>query len=276
MHGHEPKVSVITTLFGTPADLLRSSIDSILNQTLSDLELILVVDGILDPAQKIVVDNVADDERVHILTPGRVGRGRCLNVGLAAAVAPLIAIQDADDESHPERLARQVEALDDRPTMGLVGAHTVRTRDLERHADWDLRSAAAGVQRVDRKLLISNPIVHSSVMARRELLETVGGYADHRRWQFDYDLYLRLRRTGGRIGILQDPLVLNRIHGDQFFRSDAAIATRLWSLYRIQVRSAWHEPFPYKYIYAVSASLRLPFRMARRLGRRCLNVRPRR
>jgi hypothetical protein len=160
--------------------------------------------------------------------------------------------------------------------MGLVGARTVRSRDLAEHASWVLGLSSAGVQRVDRKLLISNPIVHSSVMARRELLERIGGYADSRRWQFDYDLYLRVRRAGGRIGILRDPLVLNRIHVDQFFRSDAAIVARIWSLYRIQVASAWREPFPYKFIYVVSASLRLPFRVVRRLGRHYLRVGPRR
>ncbi len=117
-----PAASVVVTTYATPPDLLAIGIDSLLGQTLEDLEVVLVVDGDPDADAAAVIDDRAEaDARLVVLRPGRVGRARALNLGVRAATAPLIGIQDADDASHPRRLEVQTRLLDADPGLALLG-----------------------------------------------------------------------------------------------------------------------------------------------------------
>ena len=89
------------------ADTLREAIDSILGQSLRELELIIVDDGSTDATPEIVRQAQAGDPRVRYLALEHMGISRSLNRGLAAAQAELVAFQDADDWSLPERLERE-------------------------------------------------------------------------------------------------------------------------------------------------------------------------
>ncbi len=81
-----PAVSVVVTTHGTPAPLLAMALSSLLDQTLRSLELVLVADGALDPeARQVVMDLAENDPRLVLIEPGRVGRGRALNIGVDAA-----------------------------------------------------------------------------------------------------------------------------------------------------------------------------------------------
>jgi glycosyltransferase involved in cell wall biosynthesis len=251
-----PAVSVVVTTFRTPSDLLAIALDSVLTQRRRDLELILVADGPLVTEAERVVDERATDARVRVVRPGRVGRARALNAGLAAATSPLVAIQDADDASHPARLARQVAVLHERDDLDLVGTQVRHTDDVDARAVWD-DPAPGRVQPIDGELLVGNPLVHSTVVVRRSALDEVGGYATARRWQVDLDLYLRLRRAGARLGRLDEVLVLKRWHADQAFEADAHRWARLWCAYRLQVAHGRREPRPARYRYLAQATLRL-------------------
>ena len=141
-----PTASVVVTTYATPPDLLAIGIDSLLGQTLTDIEVVLVVDGDLTPGAEEVVTARADaDPRLVVLRPGRVGRARALNLGVRAASAPLVGIQDADDASHPRRLEVQVARLDagsgaGAPRHRLPGQH-------EPHGDRGLGAARSGGSR---------------------------------------------------------------------------------------------------------------------------------
>jgi glycosyltransferase involved in cell wall biosynthesis len=257
-----PRVSVITTTFRTPADLLSVSVGSMLGQSLDDLELILVADGPLGEAQRAVLDAHADP-RLVVLQPGRIGRARALNLGLEHARGGLIAIQDADDASHAERLERQAAVLDRRPDVDLLGAGVRRSTTDLLPLDWSLPEVAPDVEVLDRKLLVGNPLVHSSVMARRASIEAVGGYAVERRYQFDHDLYLRMRDAHMGLGRLRDPLVVKRVHAEQEFESASPFVPRLTSAWRLQIAHARLEPRPARYVLMGAASVRLGARVAR-------------
>jgi glycosyltransferase involved in cell wall biosynthesis len=251
-----PAVSVVVTTYRTPPDLLAIALDSVLAQRLRDVELIVVADGPLDSEAECVIDERASDARVRIIRPGRVGRARALNAGVAAAAGPLIAIQDADDASHPARLDRQVAILQERDDLDLLGTQVRHTGEVGARPDWE-DPPRAGVQPIDAELLVGNPLVHSTVLVRRAALAEVGGYATARRWQVDLDLYLRLRRAGARLGRLDDALVLKRWHTNQAFEADAHRWARLWSAYRLQVAHGRREPRPARYRYLAHATLRL-------------------
>jgi glycosyltransferase involved in cell wall biosynthesis len=257
-----PRVSVITTTFRTPADLLAVSLASMLGQTLGDIELILVADGPLDDAQPAVLDAHADP-RLMVLRPGRIGRARALNLAIEQARGALIAIQDADDASHAERLERQAGVLDRRPDVDLLGAGVRRTASDAPRLDWSLPAASPEVEVLDKKLLVGNPLVHSSVMARRASVEAVGGYAVERRYQFDHDLYLRMRDARMGLGRLRDTLVVKRVHAEQEFESVSPFVPRLTSAWRLQIAHARLEPRPARYVLMGAASVRLGARVAR-------------
>jgi hypothetical protein len=124
------------------------------------------------------------------------------------------------------------------------------------------------IEVLDRKLLIGNPLVHSSILARRSALASVGGYSVDRRYQFDHDLYLRGRRAGLGLARLDEALVLKRVHGDQVFEAAAPAVPRLVSAWRLQVTHARGERAPQRYLYIGAASVRLGARVTRSSLRR--------
>jgi glycosyltransferase involved in cell wall biosynthesis len=80
-----PRVTIVTTTYRTPPELLSASIESVFSQTLTALELIVVADGPLDPEQAAVVERAGDDSRLRVLSGRRVGRAGALNLGVDAA-----------------------------------------------------------------------------------------------------------------------------------------------------------------------------------------------
>lgn len=230
-----PRASIVVTTYATPTLMLDISLQSLLAQTLRDIEVLLVVDGELSAtSEALVADLLARDDRLVVLRPGRVGRARALNVGMAAARSELVGVQDADDASHPRRLEVQVGLLELVPRLGLLGTHAVIRTDLDARADWELPDAPPSLHLVGRALLRSNPIVHSSVLARRSAIDRIGGYDEQRTAQFDYDLTLRLSTDGAVLGLCDVPLVLHRRHPNQFFEGLAPMR-RAWGSYRLQM-----------------------------------------
>ena len=126
-----PKVSVVVTSYATPTRLLAISLTSVLEQSIEDLELVLVADGELAPENQEVVDELARaDDRLVVVNPGRVGRAKALNLGLDVARAPLVAIQDADDASHPQRLEIQTRLMTKTPKLSVLGAASAKALKL--------------------------------------------------------------------------------------------------------------------------------------------------
>jgi glycosyltransferase involved in cell wall biosynthesis len=113
-----PRVSVLIGCWNNAATLPRA-IESILAQTVEDLELIVVDDGSTDETPAIV--DRYRDPRLRRLALEHMGIARSLNRGLEAAIAPVVAFQDADDWSYPERLERQLAVLDRDPEVAVVG-----------------------------------------------------------------------------------------------------------------------------------------------------------
>lgn len=259
-----PRVSVLTTVRNTPSPLLRISLESILEQSVSDLEVIVVIDGDEPEASELAEGFARDDDRVVVLRPGRVGRGRALNIALDTARADLVGIQDADDASHPDRVAVQYDILRCDPELALLctGANVVW--GLEMRAVWPLDPFARPLEyrRLDRQLLRSNPIVHSSVMARADAIRRVGGYDASRVAQLDYDLFLRMRADGAVLGVCDLPLVLHRRHPGQNYEQMVP-SSRAWLSYRLQSSHLTDLPTAQRTGYQAIAAMRLAYQIGR-------------
>ena len=103
-----PKISVIMTVYNTEEKYLREAIESVLNQTFSDFEFIIVDDGSTNNAVEVVKSY--RDERIKLVLNGKnLGMAKSSNIGLEMAQGEYIARMDSDDISLPERFEKQVE-----------------------------------------------------------------------------------------------------------------------------------------------------------------------
>src|SRR5262245_43125115 len=118
-----PRVSVVMANFNY-ARYLRAAIDSVLNQTLRDLELIVVDDGSTDDSRSIIESYLADS-RVRFAPVNHLGQPGAKNTGIELARAPLIAFLDADDIWHLDKLEKQVALFDRDSTLGVVYSRRV-------------------------------------------------------------------------------------------------------------------------------------------------------
>ncbi|MET0903190.1 MAG: glycosyltransferase [Acidimicrobiales bacterium] len=261
-------VTVLMTTHAVRPALLRGSLSSILCQSFPNFELLVVLSGELGADQETEIARAAQDERVRVIRPGRVGRGRALNIGLDAAAGEFVAIQDSDDESHPLRLEHQLATLKARPDIDLLGTEARRSSDLDGHADWPLGPPPERVDLVGRELLGRNVLVHTSIMGRIDTFRAVGGYDDTRKRFFDYDLYLRARGHGARLARLPEPLVLQRVHKDQYFAAEPAVMERLRNAYQLQFAHARDEPVPARWWCMATICVRVPLRIGRARWRR--------
>jgi glycosyltransferase involved in cell wall biosynthesis len=203
-----PRVSVLMGMFNA-AHHLDSAIESIVSQSYTNWELILVDDGSTDSSLAVAQTWCERDGRIRTLTHQvNCGLAVSLNHGFALSKGELVARMDADDASLPVRLERQVAFLEGRPDVAVVGtgAQFVDAEGnflgtghlLEEHED-----IAANIYR-------TTPFIHPSVMMRRGFLESLGGYDVRLRRAQDADLWLRGYRRF-RYHNLSEPLIRCRI-----------------------------------------------------------------
>ena len=205
-----PLVSVIMPVYNGER-YLREAIDSILAQTFTDFELIIVNDGSADSSEQIIQGY--SDPRIRYLINER-NSGICitLNKGLDAAQGKYIARMDCDDISMPERLAKQVAYMELHPEIGVVGSDMIVFGEgLDEHLfDFvhDKEGCKAG-------LLFATCFAHPSVMMRRDLLEQHHlRYDDAYRGLEDYELWYRISQYTELVNI-PEPLLRYRKHKEQ-------------------------------------------------------------
>lgn len=176
--------------------LIGRAIQSVVDQTFQDWELLVVHDGHNDFTSRAVSDWVARDSRIRYLHRDKGGNiANATNYGIRAAKAPLIAILDDDDYwGVPDKLARQVEFLVSRPDHVGVGGGAIvidengreTLRYLKPVSDEDIR----------RNALFSNPMAHSTCVYRRSAVESIGLYDETLAGFQDWDVCLKLGRLG--------------------------------------------------------------------------------
>jgi glycosyltransferase involved in cell wall biosynthesis len=200
-----PLVSVLLAVHDDKR-FLREAVDSVLGQTLTDLELILVDDGSAEPLESVA------DPRVRILrNDERLGLAASLNRALEAAAGRYVARLDADDVALPNRLERQVERL--RGRTAVVGSAVV---DLdERGARGQTHVMPSGAIPLRWHALFSSPFFHPTVLVDRETLDRHGlRYDTSFDESEDYDLWTRLFEHADGDNV-PDALVLKRAHPAQ-------------------------------------------------------------
>ena len=186
-----PFVSVVLPVYNCP-EYIHDAIESILQQTFVDFELIVIDDGSTDNTADII--ETFTDPRIRFYSQKNQGLAATLNRGLELSRGNYIARQDQDDISLPERFAKQVEYLESHLECGLVGTWAEIWRGEHRTGRKHLHPSDNITLKCE--LLFDNPFVHSSVMLRKSVLEHVGGYCidPDRQPPEDYELWSRIAR----------------------------------------------------------------------------------
>ncbi len=183
---------------------LGEAVESVLTQTVSDLELIVVDDGSTDSTPKLLAETA--DPRVRVLTRAPSGLAPAINAGCAHARAPVIARMDADDVALPDRLDRQLAFLDTHPDVALLGGGIILVDETGRELDREPAPAKP-------VLTERNDLVHATVAMRTEAFRELGGYRFDQ--AEDYDLWLRFQERHG-VAAIPEPVLRYRLHPGQF------------------------------------------------------------
>ena len=195
-------VTVLMAVYDTPAPLLRQAIESIRRQTFRDFEFLIFDDGSRDPhTLRELERQAAADRRICIQTGAHAGLTRKLNRGLTLAARPLVARQDADDWSDPERLERQVAFLTAHPRLVLCGSNAWTHRHDGRRL-WPTRLPETADQ-IRGAFWRQNPFVHGSTMFRTAAAREAGGYREEFPCGQDYDFFWRLADARGGANLPQ-------------------------------------------------------------------------
>jgi glycosyltransferase involved in cell wall biosynthesis len=186
-----PLVSVIMSVHNG-GRYLRAAIDSMLVQTLSNFELVIVDDASNDESAQICRDAGRLDSRVvHLTNSDRVGLTASLNRALAVARGQYIARMDADDVSLPQRLERQTTYLAENADIGVVGSFYTEI-DEHGHVLVETYRFPKEPIVVCWRMAFENPLPHPPIVARKSLIDAVGGYDERWRTSQDFDLFTRL------------------------------------------------------------------------------------
>ena len=175
------------------ASTIQESVNSIIGQTFTNWELV-VVDNCSTDDSLTVVKNL-DDDRIKIIALDKNhGRTPALAIALENARADFVAILDADDISSQDRLQQQFDFLTNNPNILVVGSWY---RNIDQHGNLinEVKTPTASVN-VMRQMASDNPIVNSSAMFRAESARAVGGYNQKYLYAQDFALWLALAKVG--------------------------------------------------------------------------------
>jgi len=223
---YPPRISVLMSVYNQE-QYIAASVRSILEQSYSHFELLIIDDGSTDRTPDILQQLARLDSRVMVWQQSNEGLTASLNKLIERAQGDMLARLDGDDIAYPNRLERQVDYLSRYPMVGVVSCWTqvvnIRDRAMFCLCCPDNHEQISALLNAGY-----NPIVHSSVMIRRELLvEQTIRYRLH--YLQDFDLWLRLLGQT-RFGAVQELLLVSRDHTQRMSARNQSVRLRVHKL----------------------------------------------
>jgi len=214
-----PKVSVVLPVFNAQ-DTIRNAVQSVLDQSFSDLELIVVDDGSTDETPSVLAE--FKDLRLRIHRKGHRGVAAAANAGTQLCTATIIARMDADDIADRHRLQAQLQLLHGGQAdvvgcqVRMQSSHGSLTKGMQRYERW-INSETLTPQQISALRFVEFPLVNPTLCGRREYFEL-----EYRNNSFpeDYDLFLRAAATGLRFAKVSEALLTWNDEPQRLTRTD--------------------------------------------------------
>ena len=207
-----PEISLIMSVYNGE-DYLEEAIDSVLKQTFTEWELIVINDCSTDSTEKILEKFASMDERVKVY-PNEVNLRlpSSLNKAMTFAKGKYIARMDADDICLPDRLEKQYAFMEKNPDIALSSCRFMTLKN-------GVISSGGCGGKVDNDsikalLLVTNPILHPGIIAKAEVIRNLG-YDKTFTCTEDMELWTRFVLSGNKIEIMSDYLMIYRLHDKQ-------------------------------------------------------------
>jgi glycosyltransferase involved in cell wall biosynthesis len=213
---------------------VSKAIDSILQQTYTDFEFIIINDGSTDATEEII--RRYKDPRIVYLHQENLGLITSLNVGIEKSGGEYIARMDADDIAAPDRLEKQIGVCLKNPDYAVVGSYAIIIDEVG-VAKGTMTYPPCTWQKIRTFSLLHNPFIHSSIMYKKTVVKAVGGYRASFKHIEDYELWTRIIHTYPCANI-PELLLQYRTHGMQVTRTKKwhirlrGIFLRIINLYR--------------------------------------------
>ena len=185
-----PQVSVIMSVYNGER-YVSEAIESILQQSFSDWELIVIDDNSSDGSSVIIRQYLAQDQRVKLINNEQnFGLTKSLNIGIKDSTGKYIARLDADDSCLPDRLQKQYDFMEAHPEMAVCGS--CGNYIDESGEVVGKKTLPTEYREIKKKLLFNNQFIHSSLFICRAMIDKEGGYDESFRTSQDYELMLRI------------------------------------------------------------------------------------
>lgn len=215
-----PIISVLMSIYKEPLEWVEESINSILNQTFSDFEFIIVNDYPTSvDLSKFLYDYSQKDKRIKIISnPENIGLTKSLNIGLKLCKGKYIARMDADDISLPERFAKQVKFMESHPDVIVCGTNI---KLIGKFKPFYIKSVFQEDKDIRGQMLYNSGFVHPTVFIRKSILDKSGIIYDETFQNAqDYKMWYDLRRYG-KFANIKDCLLKYRISNIQITSASA-------------------------------------------------------
>ncbi|MGB9596142.1 MAG: glycosyltransferase family 2 protein [Candidatus Poribacteria bacterium] len=208
-----PLVSVIIPVYNQEK-YIKECIDSVINQSYANVEIIVVDDGSTDKTPDILR---AYGDKIKYIRQENQGPSSAINNGIKSANGSLICWLGSDDLYMPNKIEHQVELLQREQSISIVYSDYI-TIDSYGNEINKVHILHPPQEKFARTMLIRNFINGSTVMMRRECLDKVGYYDESLRADPDGDMWFRLLKNGYKFGHISEPLVKYRLHQNNVSR----------------------------------------------------------
>ena len=266
------EVSVILPFYNAEKTIGKA-IQSIIGQTFSDFELLLVDNNSTDSSLKIAEKLATRHQQIRIIHEEKQGVAYAMNTGIAKASGQYIARMDADDVAHPERLKQQIGFMRKNPEIGLVGSKVKyvsemkRTNGFIRFVDWT--NSFTSTKEIILNQFIEIPIVNPTLLFRKELADQFGG-CTHGDFPEDYDMLLHYLQAGVKMAKVSEPLLEWHDHPGRLTRTDQRYSTEAFFRIKAKYFKLWsekHNPFhPKIWIWGAGRKARHRARLLKKEG----------
>ncbi|MBF0195031.1 MAG: glycosyltransferase [Magnetococcales bacterium] len=217
-----PAISILLPFYNT-ASTLAQCLDSILNQTFTNFELLAINNGSTDDSVAVVVAKMGSDPRLKLLNLEKAGLIPALNLGLQEAKADIIARMDGDDVMHATRLEKQIQYLKQNSNCSLVACKVdLFPKELIKEGYWEYirwQNSCITAQDIRDEIYWESPLAHPSVTFVKKDVLALGGYRDGA-FPEDYDLWLRMNQAGFIMEKLPETLLDWREGSTRLSRND--------------------------------------------------------